>query len=62
MVKKNMDIEYPFEHGKCIITPSHYKDTGILPNSVAGDGYGGFHHEANCDFKTSSGPVSLWNT
>jgi hypothetical protein len=34
------DIEYPFE-AKLLITldgvsPSHYKDTGVLPNSVAG--------------------------
>ena len=41
------DIEYHFEHcevtmlklhvGWCINTPCHYKDTGILPNSVAGE-------------------------
>ena len=43
-LKKESDIEYPFEHGeinhyKCGwgIMPSHYKDTGILPNLVAGE-------------------------
>ena len=43
--KKKADIEYPFEHGEVInytldggiYTPSHYKDTGVLPNSVAGE-------------------------
>jgi hypothetical protein len=38
------DIEYPIEHDEvihCFVwrinTPCHYKDTGILPNSVAGE-------------------------
>ena len=42
-VKKKAGIEYPFEHGEVIHytlegninTPSPYKDTGVLPNSVA---------------------------
>ena len=41
---KKADIKYLFEHGGyslhfrwCINTPRHYKDTGILPNSVAGE-------------------------
>ena len=41
---KKADIEYPFEHsevinyfGGCINTPSNYKDTGVLPTSVAGE-------------------------
>jgi hypothetical protein len=45
---KKEDVEYLFEHGEVINyildginTPSHYKDTGVLPNSVAGE-------EGNC--------------
>ena len=45
---KKTDIENPFEHGEVIVynldgvsTPSHYKDTGVLPNSVA-------REEGNC--------------
>jgi hypothetical protein len=42
---KKADAEYPFEHGKVNIlgfewsigTPSHYKYTGVLPNSVSGE-------------------------
>ena len=41
---KKADIEYPFEHeevinytGWCINTLSHYRNTGVLPNSVAGE-------------------------
>jgi hypothetical protein len=39
-IKKEADIDYPFEHGinytlDGVNTPSHYKDTGNLPNSVA---------------------------
>jgi hypothetical protein len=39
---RKADNEYPFEHGESIHhtldginTPSYYKDTGVLPNSVA---------------------------
>uniref|UniRef100_A0A4W5KGY5 Calcineurin-like phosphoesterase domain containing 1 n=1 Tax=Hucho hucho TaxID=62062 RepID=A0A4W5KGY5_9TELE len=42
---KKADIQYPFEHGevinytfgRCINKPSHYKDTYVLSNSVAGE-------------------------
>jgi hypothetical protein len=53
---KRADIEYPFEHGEviklhfgwCIITPSHYKNTSVFPNSVAltEENHSGFHHES----------------
>ena len=39
------DIEYPFEYP---FTPSHYKDTDVLPNTVAKEEG---NHEANGDLK-----------
>ena len=56
------DTEYPFDHGKVInytlddvsIPPSHYKDTGVLPNSVAGEEGPAqeCHNEPNGDFQS----------
>ena len=45
---------YSLHFGWCISTPSHYKDTGVLPNSVAEEEKTAkrFHHEANVNFKT----------
>ena len=60
--KKKVDIEYSFEHGEvinytygwCINTHSHYKDTGVIPNSIAGEegNCSGISPWANGDFKT----------
>jgi hypothetical protein len=48
MVKLSMTLWMMHQY-----THSHYKDTGVLPNSVAGgkETAQGFYHEANGDFE-----------